>query len=122
MQTQTTQLKNAQETYIILKAKKEWLQQQTDLLNAPLYDMVDAGQISEDEWATKVTNNEFKTGLNAAKTELYKAENNLVAIAKTVVQKHATPEQWAEMQIVWDSKRLSVREKVVELVLQLKED
>lgn len=55
MNTQTTQLKNAQEEYITAKAKKEWLQQQTDILNAPLYEMVDAGQISDEEWAIKAT-------------------------------------------------------------------
>lgn len=122
MNTQTTQLKNAQEEYITAKAKKEWLQQQTDILNAPLYEMVDAGQISDEEWATKVTNNEFKTGLNAAKDQLYSAENKLIEVAKAIVHKVATPAQWAEMQIVWECKRASVRDKVIQLSLQLRED
>lgn len=123
MQAQiTTELKTAQTEYLTAKAKKDFLQQQTDILNLPLYEMVDAGKISDEEWATKVTDNEYKTGLSQARDKLFDAENKLMTAAKAVVYKKATPKQWAEMKAVWECNWSSIREKVITLSLQLSED
>lgn len=120
MATQTIELKTAQTNYFKALLIEQKLKAEVIELNAPLNEAVEQSQITDEEWAEKVTHNEFATGYNTAQNMRIEAENKLLHVARGIIFNTATPEQWAEMQIVWDCKRLSVREKVIALCLQLK--
>jgi hypothetical protein len=120
MTTQAIELKTAQTNYFKALLIEQKLKAEVTELNAPLHAAVEQNKITDEEWAEKVTHNEFVTGYNAAQNERMEAENQLIRKARMVLFNVATPEQWAEMQIVFDCKKLSTREKVVALCLQLK--
>ena len=114
-----TEFKNTKKAYFIAKALYDAIKERVEKLNAPINQACNEEKISIEEWAEKVTHNEFELGEPEAFQILLGAEKTLFAITQRLLKQRATPEQWKQIEIIYTDgvKMPSIREKALDLAL-----
>jgi hypothetical protein len=83
-----------------------------------LDELMENGVITVDEWAEKTTDIEFDMGLDEALQRLIKAEDKLIDAGRRLLETRITGEEAEKIGEVWDCRFVTIREKVVDVLLR----
>jgi len=111
-------LERAKADYFKAKVVMDLMRERVAEVNKPLHDAVEKGLISTDEWATKTTDNEYDMGYDKVLDHFYDARRQLLAVAKEMMEKRATPSQWQQIKTVFETHFIKVQDELVDLTLK----
>jgi hypothetical protein len=108
----------AKTDYVSAKAAYEAVKERASKANKRLDELLEGGVITVDEWAEKTTDIEFDMGLDEAMRKLIKAEDKLIDAGRRLLETRITGEEAEKIREVWNCRFVTVREKVVDVLLR----
>jgi hypothetical protein len=108
----------AKTDYVSAKAAYEAVKERASKANKRLDELLEGGVITVDEWAEKTTDIEFDMGLDEAMQRLIKAEDKLIDAGRRLLETRITGEEAEKIREVWDCRFVTIREKVVDVLLR----
>lgn len=102
-----------------LEAKRDYnkLREQVSEKTREIHNLLEKGEITEEEWAIKTTDIEFEMGLDDALQRLIEAERRFINAGRKLLE-NDLPEIAKEIEKIWDCKFSTIREKVVNILLK----
>jgi hypothetical protein len=108
----------AKTDYVSAKAAYEAVKERASKANKRLDELLEGGVITVDEWAEKTTDIEFDMGPDEAMRKLIKAEDKLIDAGRRLLETRITGEEAEKIREVWNCRFVTVREKVVDVLLR----
>jgi len=107
----------AKTDYVSAKAAYEAVKETASKANKRLDELLENGVITVDEWAEKTTDIESDMGLDATLQRLIEAEDKLIDAGRRL-ETRISREEAENIKEVWDCRFVTVREKVVNVLLR----
>ena len=108
----------AKTDYVSAKAAYEAVKERASKANKRLDELLEGGVMTVDEWAEKTTDIEFDMGLDEAMERLIRAEDKLIDAGRRLLETRITGEEAEKIREVWDCRFVTIREKVVDVLLR----
>jgi hypothetical protein len=118
MEKEVEEFLKAKVEYASAKAAYEAIKEKVSKANERFDELLEDGAITVDEWAEKTTDIEFDLGLDTALQRLIKAEDKLIDVGRRLMEKRVTDEEAEKIKEVWDCRLISIRDKVVDVLLR----
>ena len=119
MKTKETELKEAREIYFKAKVYYQYVRAEADKLDGPYCELYDNGKLTDEEIVKKFTEHDKKFKVSEAHDILRMAEDKVLEAGKRIF-KTLYPEEFNEAKEVFDSGLITVRRKVLDLILSLR--
>jgi len=108
----------AKKQYFVAKIKVDVLREELEKVKEPINHAYEAGTISGEEWAEKITDVEYATEYPEQLNALWDAKKKVLALAGEGMRLYAPADTWKQIEPVFSTHLMSIREKLLDVSLR----